>query len=102
MDNPAFLRLLEEFGHRWFRSAENQQFDLAVEFLMRAYGTGRELGGNFSNDEAERDTATRRSLVSVEDHVLRLNAERQVDPLASCLPGVHGQSAFRVKILPFE
>jgi hypothetical protein len=65
MDNPEFLRLLEEFGHDWFRSADNRRFDLAVAYLISANDLGRGVDRHFPNDESELETAIP-SLVSTE------------------------------------
>jgi len=55
MQNPEFVRLLEEFGHRWFRSADNRRFDLAVSYLIRVNDIRRDAEGSLPNGESEHE-----------------------------------------------
>jgi hypothetical protein len=45
MDRPDFEFLRLQFAAQWFRSADNQRFDLAVIFLEHAYALGIGVAG---------------------------------------------------------
>ena len=51
MDRQEFKLLRRQFAGQWFRSADNQRFDLAILFLEHAYALGVGVAGGPLREE---------------------------------------------------